>query len=91
MINLYQAVKDGTITPELAMAAKRAIDLGWVAERTMLFDEEGVDGWLWTLDRVGEPSMEYYTIGEEFDIPAEVNEWVSMIEAHLDSKAEHGT
>jgi hypothetical protein len=31
-----------------AQLAKWALDNGWDAERTLLYDEEGVEGWRWT-------------------------------------------
>ena len=50
------------------MLAEKLEELGWSVSRTTLFDEEGVEGWLYVSPR----GVEFWTIGESLDVPDEV-------------------
>jgi hypothetical protein len=65
------------------LLAKLAIDHGWSADPTQIYDEEGVDAWVWTSPKGAEFTVIGDTVGEP---KIADDDLIAEIIAHLEAE-----
>jgi hypothetical protein len=65
------------------LLAKLAVDHGWSAEPTQIYDEEGVDAWVWTSPN----GIEFTVIGDTVGDPKiDDDDLIAEIVLHLEAE-----